>query len=109
MFKRKGGGVKGLLNNVKKTALFSHVGFPNQDYSASLVYPYSVGFLDIPLPTSSVLKRDDLPKNIFLQNFESCRTMVPSIRPYSPRNPLRPFRPKYEKAAATLPPIGRRN
>ena len=24
----KGGGVKGLLNNVKKTALFSHVGFP---------------------------------------------------------------------------------
>ena len=28
MFKRKGGGVKGLLNNVKKTALFSYVGFP---------------------------------------------------------------------------------
>ena len=23
-----GGGVKGLLNNVQKTALFSHVGFP---------------------------------------------------------------------------------
>ena len=30
MFKRKGGGVKGLLNNVKKTALFSHDGFPYQ-------------------------------------------------------------------------------
>ena len=29
MFKRKGGGVKGLLNNVKKTALFSRDGFPN--------------------------------------------------------------------------------
>ena len=28
MFKRKGGGVKGLLNNVKKTALFLHDGFP---------------------------------------------------------------------------------
>ena len=30
MFKRKGGGggVKGLLNNVQKTALFSHDGFP---------------------------------------------------------------------------------
>ena len=84
--------------------------FPiNQDYSVSLVYPYSVGFLGIPLPTSSVLKSDDLPKNIFVQNFESCRAMVPSIRPYSPRNPLRPFRPKYEKAAATLPPVGRRN
>ena len=27
MFKRKGG-VKGLLNNVKKTALFLHDGFP---------------------------------------------------------------------------------
>ena len=25
----KGGGVKGLLNNVKKTALFLHDGFPN--------------------------------------------------------------------------------
>ena len=84
--------------------------FPiNQDYSVSLVYPYSVGFLGIPLPTSSVLKSDDLPKNIFVQNFESCQAMVPSIRPYSPRNPLRPFRPKYEKAAATLPPVGRRN
>ena len=29
MFKRKGGGVKGLLNNVKKTALFLKDGFPN--------------------------------------------------------------------------------
>ena len=29
MFKRKRGGVKGLLNNVKKTALFLHDGFPN--------------------------------------------------------------------------------
>ena len=28
MFKRKGG-VKGFLNNVKKTALFLHGGFPN--------------------------------------------------------------------------------
>ena len=28
MFKRKGGGVKGFLNNVKKTALFLHGGFP---------------------------------------------------------------------------------
>ena len=28
MFKRKGGGVKGLLNNVKKTALFLRDGFP---------------------------------------------------------------------------------
>ena len=28
MFKRKGGGVKGFLNNVKKTALFSRDGFP---------------------------------------------------------------------------------
>ena len=28
MFKRKGGGVKGLLNNVKKTALFLKDGFP---------------------------------------------------------------------------------
>ena len=48
--------------------------FPiNQDYSSvSLVYPYSVGFLGIPLPTSNVLKSDDLPKNIFVQNFESC-------------------------------------
>ena len=26
----KGGGVKGLLNNVKKTALFLHDGFPKQ-------------------------------------------------------------------------------
>ena len=29
MFKRKGGGVKGILNNVKKTALFLKDGFPN--------------------------------------------------------------------------------
>ena len=29
MFKRKGGGVKGLLNNVQKTALFSQEGIPN--------------------------------------------------------------------------------
>ena len=29
MFKRRGGGVKGLLNNVKKTALFLKNGFPN--------------------------------------------------------------------------------
>ena len=28
MFKRKGGGIKGFLNNVKKTALFLHGGFP---------------------------------------------------------------------------------
>ena len=28
MFKRKGGGGKGFLNNVKKTALFLHGGFP---------------------------------------------------------------------------------
>ena len=28
MFKRKGVGVKGLLNNVKKNALFLHDGFP---------------------------------------------------------------------------------
>ena len=28
MFKQKGGGVKGLLNNVKKTALFLRDGFP---------------------------------------------------------------------------------
>ena len=31
MFKRKGGGVKGLLNNVKKTALFLRDGFPYGD------------------------------------------------------------------------------
>ena len=32
MFKRKGGGgVKGLLTNVKKTALFLHDGFPKRD------------------------------------------------------------------------------
>ena len=31
MFKRKGGGGKGLLKNVKKTALFLHDGFPNGD------------------------------------------------------------------------------
>ena len=32
MFKSKGGGggFKGLLNNVKKTALFSHDGFPKK-------------------------------------------------------------------------------
>ena len=30
MFKRKGGGVKGLLNNVKKTALFLQQGFPKE-------------------------------------------------------------------------------
>ena len=29
MFKRKGLGVKGLLNNVKKNALFLRDGFPN--------------------------------------------------------------------------------
>ena len=28
MFKRKGGGVKGFLNNVQKTALFLRDGFP---------------------------------------------------------------------------------
>ena len=28
MFKRKGGGIKGFLNIVKKTALFLHGGFP---------------------------------------------------------------------------------
>ena len=31
MFKRKGGGAKGLLNNVKKTALFLMDGFPNDN------------------------------------------------------------------------------
>ena len=31
MFKQKGGGVKGLLNNVKKTALFLKDGFPNTE------------------------------------------------------------------------------
>ena len=36
MFKRKGGGVKGLLNNVKKTALFSHVGFPKRKWGKLL-------------------------------------------------------------------------
>ena len=39
MFKRKGGGVKGLLNNVK-TALFSHDGFPYyEDYSLKVEVP----------------------------------------------------------------------
>ena len=36
MFKRKGGGVKGLLNNVKKTALFSHDGFPNDNVNNNI-------------------------------------------------------------------------
>ena len=31
MFKQKGGGAKGLLNNVKKTALFLPDGFPYHD------------------------------------------------------------------------------
>ena len=34
MFKRKGGGVKGFLNNVKKTALFLHGGLPNDSDDA---------------------------------------------------------------------------
>ena len=36
MFKRKGGGVKGLLNNVKKTALFLKDGFPKQNIKKPL-------------------------------------------------------------------------
>ena len=36
MFKRMGGGVNGFLNNVKKTALFSHDGFPKRRRTISL-------------------------------------------------------------------------
>ena len=38
MFKRKGGGVKGLLNNVKKTALFLRVGFPKREYETNSMH-----------------------------------------------------------------------
>ena len=37
MFKRKGG-VKGLLNNVKKTALFLRDGFPNQKNKSGTLF-----------------------------------------------------------------------
>jgi len=39
MFKTRegGGGVKGRLNNVKKTAQLAHVGFPKSGKSSSLV------------------------------------------------------------------------
>ena len=51
MFKRKGGrGVKGFLNNVKKTALFLHGGFPkepkyqNSEFFGHLLTISTIGF-----------------------------------------------------------------
>ena len=40
MFKRKGGGVKGVLNNVKKTALFLKDGFPNLYHYSSFLHSF---------------------------------------------------------------------
>ena len=59
--------------------------FPiNQDYSVSLVYPYSVGFLGIPLPTSGVIKSNDLPKNVFVQIFKVVGPWCPPSAPTLP-------------------------
>ena len=45
MFKRKGGGVKGLLNNVKKNALFLKDGFPYSGYIHDVKHGLAIKFL----------------------------------------------------------------
>ena len=42
MFKGKGGGVKGLLNDVKKTALFLHDGFPKRGWCHSTLISFVI-------------------------------------------------------------------
>ena len=61
MFKRKGGGVKGLLNNVKKTALFSRDGFPN-NLNSYVPVTFKTMVLNS-YPSHSLLKL--LPKKYF--------------------------------------------
>ena len=72
MFKRKGGGVKGLLNNVKKTALFLKDGFPNMQ-NTILADKCSSGWFAAPL-VKNIGVFLICPKDIVLLNFPQVST-----------------------------------
>ena len=68
MFKRKGGGVKGLLNNFKKTALFLMDGFPKRFGSLGIILIYLV--LQTIIFLYAELRRQQLCVNITFMSAE---------------------------------------